>query len=45
MRQMRSIYAIQMDQAERVLALYRETYLDLNGRHFTRSCKRITASS
>lgn len=35
-----AFYAIQIDQAERVLALYRETYLDLNVRQFTRSLQK-----
>src|SRR5437764_8580891 len=33
-RRKRSILRVPMEQAERVLALYRETYFDLNVRHF-----------
>ena len=33
-RRKRSITRVSMEQAERVLALYRETYFDLNVKHF-----------
>ncbi|MBV8830076.1 MAG: hypothetical protein JO108_12690 [Acidobacteriaceae bacterium] len=33
-----SYMRVPMETAERVLALYRDTYFDLSVRHFTRSC-------